>query len=209
MKTLRLILGVLVLLALIAYGGFSWLVSNRTTSGATSSAATPVALVNAPFDMVDQDGKVFHSDQLKGQWSLVFFGYTYCPDICPLTLQNLSQTLDTMGVDGKKFHIYFITVDPERDRPEDLKNYLNARGFPGGVTGLTGSPQQIAAAAKAFRASYEKVGEGKHYTMNHTSVIYVLNPDGAFVLPLMHDLEPAKNAKMLKNALAEDAKRIR
>jgi protein SCO1/2 len=201
MKNLKNILGITALLAVIGFAALNWYVRTHDKPTKTSAIDSRIAY-GGSFSLINQDGQRVDESILKGKWTLVFFGYTYCPDICPLTLQNLEASLKLVGPRGKDVQIIFVSVDPERDKPQDLKDYLSSRGFPQGVIGLTGSPEEIASIAKSYRVSYQKVGTGKDYTINHTAVIYLMNPDGAFVLPLSHDLSPEKNAALIKNAMA-------
>lgn len=167
----------------------------------TSSVVDPSVRIGGPFNLIDQDGKPRTEKLLEGKWTAVFFGFTYCPDICPLTLQTLEQARNQLGKDGEKLQFVFITVDPERDTPAALKSYLSSGGFPEGVIGLTGEPEQIDRAAKAYRASYSKVGEGRDYTMNHTSVVYLMNPQGEFAEPLAYGLSPKQTADVIRKAM--------
>lgn len=139
-----------------------------------------VADVGGPFALVDQTGRPVTEKVLKGQWSMVFFGFTYCPDICPGTLQNLMRVKDQLGSNGKDVRIVFISVDPGRDRPQAIRDWLEANGAPEGTLGLTGTPEQVAQAVKAYRAVAIKVGEGPDYTMDHSTVVYLMNPEGQF-----------------------------
>jgi len=138
---------------------------------------------------------------LDGKWSLVFFGFTYCPDYCPTTLGVLDATKQALGDRADDVQIIFITVDPARDTPQALKDYLSSDGFPEGVIGLTGTPEQVRAAADAYRAVYQKVGEGEAYTMNHSLTVYLMGPDGKFRSALGHDLGPERSAALIKQAM--------
>ncbi|MCQ3971501.1 SCO family protein, partial [Klebsiella pneumoniae] len=106
--------------------------------------------------LVNQDGRPVDQTMLNGKWSLVFFGFTYCPEFCPTTLAMLDATKRELGRDGEDLQIVFVSVDQERDTPAALKEYLASPGFPEGVIGLTGTPDQVAAVAKAYGAYYEK-----------------------------------------------------
>ena len=157
--------------------------------------------VGGPFELVDQTGRAVDESMLEGRWTAVFFGFTHCPDYCPTTLQALAATKAAMGERGEDLGIVFISIDPERDTPELLGDYLRTRSFPEGVVGLTGTPDQVAAAARAYRAHYERVGEGAGYTMNHTLTIYLMGPDGRFRRALTHDLAPDDAARVILNAM--------
>ncbi|MFP5295951.1 MAG: SCO family protein, partial [Alphaproteobacteria bacterium] len=165
-------------------------------------ASTGQPQLGGPFRLVDQDGRTVDQSLLEGKWSLVFFGFTYCPDYCPTTLTMLEATKRRLGDRADDLQIVFITVDPERDSPQALKDYLSSDGFPEGVIGLTGTPQQIADVARAYGAPYEKVGEGEGYTMNHGLTIYLMGPDGRFRAPLGHDLGPERAAGVIERVMA-------
>ena len=164
--------------------------------------STGEAKVGGPFQLVDQDGRPVDQSLLQGKWSVVFFGFTYCPDFCPGTLQMLEATKRELGPQAENLQIVFVTVDPARDTPQALKDYLSADGFPEGVIGLTGTPEQVKAAADAYRAYYQKVGEGEDYTMNHSLTIYLMGPDGKFRSALTHDLGPQRGAQVIRNVMA-------
>jgi len=158
--------------------------------------------LGGPFQLTDQNGRAVDQSLLQGKWSLVFFGFTYCPDYCPTTLTMLEATKRRLGARADDLQIVFITVDPERDTPQALNDYLSSDGFPEGVIGLTGTPEQIAAVARAYAAPYRKVGEGEGYTMNHGLTIYLMGPDGAFRAPLAHDLGPQRAAEVIERVMA-------
>ncbi len=185
---------------LIALAGYNWY---QTLHRATESTSTrdPSITIGGKFQLVDQDGKPVTEEALKGKWSAVFFGFTYCPDVCPVTLQSLARTQKLLGDKAKDLQIIFITVDPARDTPVNLKAYLASGGFPSGVIGLSGTPEQIDHVEKVYRVTATKVGEGDNYSFNHTSVVYLMNPKGAFELPLTSDLDPKQSAKLIKDAM--------
>ena len=158
--------------------------------------------VGGPFQLMNQDGQAVDQTLLNGKWTLVFFGFTYCPDYCPTTLGMLEATKAALGDRADDVQIVFISVDPERDTPQALKDYLSSDGFPEGVIGLTGTPEQVRTAADAYRAVYQKVGEGEAYTMNHSLTIYLMGPDGRFRSALGHDLGPANAARIIEQAMA-------
>jgi protein SCO1/2 len=158
--------------------------------------------VGGPFQLVNQDGETVDQTLLNGRWSLVFFGFTYCPDFCPTTLTALEATRQRLGDAADDLQIVFVSVDPERDTPQALKDYLSSDGFPPGVIGLTGSDTQVASAARAYRAYYEKVGEGDAYTMNHSLTVYLMGPDGQFRSALAHDLGPERSAELIRRVMA-------
>lgn len=171
-----------------------------STSGEIASTGQP--LVGGDFQLVDQDGRAVDQTLLDGKWSLVFFGFTYCPEFCPTTLAELAAVQQRLGDKADDLQIVFISVDPERDTPQALKDYLSSDGFPRGTIGLTGSPEQIAQAAKAYRAYYEKVGEGDAYTMNHSLTVYLMGPDGRFRTAVAYGLGPDKSTRIIADAMA-------
>jgi protein SCO1/2 len=156
--------------------------------------------VGGPFVLADQDGRQVTEDILKDRWSLVFFGFTYCPDYCPTTLAMIDATKRELGAQGEDLQVIFVSVDPERDTPRALKNYLSSEGFPPGVIGLTGTPDQIASVARAYGAYFEKVGEGEGYTMNHSLAIWLMGPDGTSRISLNHQLGPELTAQLIRSA---------
>ncbi len=180
------------LITLVVVGG-------RQQSVAETGTGQPT--VGGPFTLSNQDGQVVDESILKDKWTLVFFGFTYCPDYCPTTLGVLNAVPERRGVKAKELQIVFVSFDPERDTPLLLKDYLSSDGFPTGVVGLTGTPEQIAQAAKEYRAFYQKVGEGETYTMNHSLTVYLMGPDGQFRSAVAHDLGPDKTAKLIENAM--------
>lgn len=173
-----------------------------TAAGTGVVASTGQPQVGGPFRLVDQDGRAVTEAMLDGKWSLVFFGFTYCPDFCPTTLTALEATKQQLGDRAKDVQIVFISVDPERDTPQALKDYLSTDGFPEGVIGLTGDAQAVKAAADAYRAYYQKVGEGEGYTMNHSLTVYLMGPDGKFRTAIAHDLGPERAAQVIERAMA-------
>lgn len=140
--------------------------------------AQPVAIGGA-FALTDENGQSVTDQTYRGKWLLVFFGFTHCPDVCPTALNDIALTLDQLGPLAAKIQPLFVTVDPERDTPDVMKDYTEA--FHSSIVGLTGSPEQIAEAAKAYRVYYKKVPQGDDdYTMDHSGITYIMTPDGKF-----------------------------
>ena len=177
-------------------------VKGREQSAQVAESGTGQPMVGGPFTLTNQDGQVVDQSILKDKWTLVFFGFTYCPDYCPTTLGVLNAVQERMGDKAKDLQIVFISIDPERDTPQLLKDYLSSDGFPKGVIGLTGTPEQTAQVAKEYRAFYQKVGQGEGYTMNHSLTVYLMGPDGKFRSAVAHDLGPDRTAKLIENAMA-------
>ena len=145
----------------------------------TAIGQRPLPLTEMEFSLTDQNGQSVGPDRLVGRPSLVFFGFTYCPDVCPTTLADISVWLDDLGSDAQRLNTILISVDPERDTINALADYLSY--FHPQMRGWTGSPEEIARAAKGFRATYEKVPTGGDgYTMNHTASVFLFRADGRF-----------------------------
>lgn len=163
------------MLGLVVFFGTIFLMTGR--DGASVSSA-----IGGPFSLTDQDGKMVTDADFKGKPLLVFFGYTHCPDVCPTTLFELSEVLRALGSDADKTQAVFISIDPERDTPAVLKDYLSS--FDPHLRGLTGSTSQIAAVEKTYRVYAKKVPTtGGDYTMDHTALVYLMDKQGRFVAP--------------------------
>jgi protein SCO1/2 len=147
----------------------------------SSPVAQQIAAIGGPFKLVNQNGQVVTDQDLKGHPFLVFFGFTHCPDVCPTTLFDVSEILRALGPDADRAHALFITVDPERDTPAVMKDYLSS--FDPHLSGLTGDPAEIAAVAKAYRVYFKKVPLDEGYTMDHTAIVYLMDKTGRFVSP--------------------------
>ena len=162
--------------------------------------APSVAAIGGPFRLVDQDGRTVTDSELKGEPTLVFFGFTHCPDVCPTTLMELSDVLDKLGADAARVHALFITVDPERDTPPELKDYLSS--FNPHLMGLTGDPAAVTAVAKSFRVYVKKVPlDNGDYTMDHTALVYLMDKNGRFVAPFNLKRRPEDAAADLRRYL--------
>jgi protein SCO1/2 len=177
-------------------------VSGRDRAASGQIASTGQPLVGGEFQLTNQDGQPVDQTMLDGKWSLVFFGFTYCPEFCPTTLAELAAVQQRLGDKAENLQIVFVSVDPERDTPQQMKDYLSSEGFPKGTIGLTGTPEQVAQAARAYRAYYEKVGEGEGYTMNHSLTVYLMGPDGEFRTAVAYGLGPDKSTKIIEDAMA-------
>ncbi len=140
--------------------------------------APQASAIGGPFDLVDQDGHPVSNETFKGKPTLVFFGYTHCPDVCPTTLFEMSEILRKMP-DGDKAQALFITVDPARDTAAAMKDYLSS--FDRRIAGLTGDQPAIDKVLKEYRVYAKKVGEGGDYTMDHSAVVYLMDKQMRFV----------------------------
>jgi protein SCO1 len=170
-------------------------------SGRWGPAVAPaIAAVGGPFHLEDQNGKPFGDADLKGRPFLVFFGFTHCPDVCPTTLFELSQVLKDLGKDADRTGALFITVDPQRDTPATLKDYLS--NFDPHLRGLTGDPATVAAVLKEYRVYAKKVPlKDGDYTMDHTAIVYLMDKDGHFVAPFNLKQAPEAAAAQLRKYL--------
>ncbi len=182
------------IIALAAYFMWQKPVTNTNTQNAGASGAvtqTGKAAIGGTFSLVDMEGKQVTQEALLGQYALVFFGFTNCPDICPTALQVITQTLDDAGTLAEgKLRPVFITVDPERDTPEVMKNYIS--NFHPSFVALTGTKEQTNAAAKAYKVYHQKgeVTEDMHYLMDHSGFIYLMSPKGEYLQHFTHEDTP-------------------
>jgi protein SCO1 len=166
------------------------------------TAQAAASAIGGPFTLVDQDGRPVDQRVLNGKWSIVFFGYTYCPDFCPTTLTTLGKAMDELGPQAKDAQVVFITVDPGRDTPAALKTYLSSRVFPKNIVGLTGTDAQIAQVAKSYKVFYQKEGAGPNYTMDHSTALYIMDPKGAFHGVIADGLTPQQDAQQISQAMS-------
>lgn len=134
--------------------------------------------IGGPFRLTSHEGKAFTDEDLKGKPFAVFFGFTHCPEVCPTTLYDLTQDLEALGKDADRMRVAFITVDPAQDTPELMKTYLGS--FDPRIVGLTGTEEEIAAVAKAYKVYYRKVPTESGYTMDHTATILLMDSRGEF-----------------------------
>jgi protein SCO1/2 len=167
-------LGFLALLVTLAIGW--WQVDGRYLSADREGQSRP-SITEMDFSLVDHEGTEVGADTLVGRPALVFFGFTYCPDVCPTTLSDISVWLDDLANESDGMNVVFITVDPERDTAKAMASYVS--NFHPAIRGWTGSPEQIAAAASDFGVSYQKIGiVGDEYTMDHTASVFMFSSNG-------------------------------
>lgn len=193
----------LIIIALVAVIGLGAGAALFWRAETPAGAASGQADVGGPFELVNQDGQPVDQSILEGRWSVVFFGFTYCPDICPSTLQAVAAAQEQLGPRAADLQTVFISVDPERDTPEQLKTYLSLEAFPDGVVGLTGSPEQIEQVAKSYYVYYRKSGEGPDYTIDHSTAAYLMDPQGRFNRVLAYGLSPDEMARLIRAAMQE------
>jgi protein SCO1/2 len=157
--------------------------------------------IGGPFTLTDQNGHRVSDKDFAGRFMLVYFGYTYCPDVCPTELNTMALALDKLGTRVRVVPV-FITIDPARDTPQALKAYLAS--FGPAFVGLTGTDDEIATVAKAYRVYYKKgEGEGDTYLMDHTSLLYLVGPDGKLAALFRTGASPDDIAAGIKNAFAK------
>lgn len=167
-------------------------------------------LPGGPFTLVDHTGRTVTDKDFRGSFLLVSFGYTHCPDVCPLTLSMISATLKALGKDARSVRPLFITVDPERDTPGVLASYV--RAFHPAIIGLTGTPQQIRSVTKAYNAFYAsvplktagKVHDPSHYSVDHSAFIYLMGPNGNFLEVFEFRTSPEKMAEKIREVLKKE-----
>ena len=189
---------VLAILAL-AFAAITGLAVRRGVLGVHTQSAA----IGGPFHLTDQTGKAADEAVLKHRWSAVFFGFTYCPEACPTTLLALGQTETLLGPAANDFQTVFISVDPGRDTPKVIANYLSNSSFPRRVVGLTGTPDQVAGAAHAYKVFYQKAGDGPGYQVNHSTITYLMSPTGDFVCVIPYGETPQKMAGQIEAAMKQ------
>jgi protein SCO1 len=164
------------------------------------SGATAPASIGGPFQLSDQAGRTVTEKNLQGRPTLIFFGFTHCPDVCPTSLFEMSEVLRAMGTDADKVNAYFVSVDPERDTPAAMKDYLSS--FDPHLQGLTGPPDAVAKVISGYRVYAKKVPlKDGDYTMDHTALIYLMDRNGRFVAPFSLKRKPEEAALDLKRYL--------
>jgi len=167
--------------------------------GGLRTVAAPAA-IGGPLQLTDQAGQIVTEKSLQGRPTLIFFGFTHCPDVCPTSLFEISEVLRAMGEDANRVNAYFISVDPERDTDAAMKDYLSS--FDSHLKGLTGGPDAVAKVISGFRVYARKVPlKDGDYTMDHTALIYLMDRDGHFVSPFNLKRTPEEAAADLKRYL--------
>jgi cytochrome oxidase Cu insertion factor (SCO1/SenC/PrrC family) len=193
----QLVFAILALLAALFTAVAAYYLTIPNYSGTSSGTA----LVGGPFTLTDQTGRKVTEKDFLGKYLLVFFGYTYCPDICPTELQVMSAALDSLGPKADAIQPVFITVDPQRDTPEVLKQYIG--NFHPRLVGLTGTPEEIASVAKTYRVFFSRVDNSAPdtYLMDHSTIMYLMDPQGRFLKHFSYTTDAAALAKALGEAV--------
>lgn len=170
----------------IAAAGGIYLSLNPPAPQSVRSDASPMDMIGGPFTLTASDGKPFNSASLAGKPAAIFFGFTHCPDVCPTTLARLANLRRQLGQGDDGLSIVFISVDPERDRPGDLANYLTLFDTP--IVGLTGTPAQVDQVKRQFGVYSAKVEQpGGGYSVDHTATVFLMDRNGKFVATLAPD----------------------
>src|SRR5262245_59128275 len=196
MKAIRIVAWISVAMLVAGVGGVYLL---RPNLGALPGQLPLAAGIGGPFELTTHDGRRLSSAELKGTPFALFFGFTHCPDVCPTTMLELSNAIQALGPDADRMRFFFVSVDPERDTPEQLKLYLS--NFDSRITGLVGTPDEIAAVAKAYRAIYQKVPTKDGFTFNHTALVYLMGPDGRLAGTITYQENAEAQLKKLRRLL--------
>ena len=190
-STRTLLWGAVLALAFIASGLYGY--TTLTRSGSTGIGTGSYVLETA-------EGEVFSRDSLKGQPTMLFFGYTHCPDVCPTTMAELVGWYETLGEAAKDLRAYFVTVDPERDSADVIREYVSWTGH---VQGVTGSRAETDKAIAAWRVFAEKVpGRDGHYTMNHTASVFLVDATGNFAGTISYEEDATTAVAKIRKLLA-------
>lgn len=188
--------------AALAIGAGYVTVSQMQNSGGAAQVAS-VASIGGPFTLVRADGTTVTDKDFAGKPLAIFFGFTFCPDVCPTTLSDLQGWIEQLGPDADKMNYAFVSVDPERDTPQVIGDYVAA--FDPRITPLTGSREQIDAVIKAYRVYAKKVPlDGGGYTMDHSAMIYLMDGSNRFVGTIAYEEDPATALQKLKNLIARN-----
>jgi cytochrome oxidase Cu insertion factor (SCO1/SenC/PrrC family) len=196
---IQLVFAILALLAALFTAVAAYYLTVPNQSGISSGTA----LVGGPFTLTDQTGRKVTDKDFLGKYMLVFFGYTYCPDICPTELQVMSAALDSLGPKADVIQPVFITIDPQRDTPEVLKQYVG--NFHPRLMGLTGTPEDIASVAKTYRVFFNRVENSASdtYLMDHSTIMYLMDPQGRFLKHFSYTTDAATLANGLAEAISD------
>lgn len=196
MKRVRIAAWISIAVLVLAAGAAYLL---RPNVGALPGRLPLAAGIGGPFELTTQEGRRLSSAELAGTPFALFFGFTHCPDVCPTTMLELSNAIKALGPDADRMRFFFVSVDPERDTPAQLKLYLS--NFDPRITGLVGTPEEIAAVAKAYRAIYEKVPTKDGFTYNHTALVYLMGRDGRLAGTINYQESADTQLKKLRRLL--------
>ena len=200
-------IGVLSVFALAASAGITWWINQGSTaSDGNAIGGFAGSSLGGPYTLTDHTGQAVDQDTFRGSYQLIYFGFTYCPDVCPTELWRVAQVMDALGESAERVQPILITVDPERDTPDALAQYVEL--FHPRMVGLTGTAEQIADVAAAYRVYYARApldGESGDYLMDHSSFTYGLGPDGD-VIRVFTPAQPIEEiAEFLQSHMAGSA----
>lgn len=186
--------------------GYDWPREHAQSRPSCGGAIADGASVGGPFELVNQDGETVRDTDLRGKYMLIYFGFTYCPDTCPVALETMSAALDKMDPDiVAQIQPMFISVDPDRDTPQAVKDYIGY--FHKYFIGLTGTPAQVKQAADAYGVYYAKApaapgDDPQSYLINHVSIIYFMGKDGRYLTHFTHNESPEKISSALQSCVS-------
>ncbi|KND19923.1 MAG: SCO family protein [Pannonibacter phragmitetus] len=183
--------------------GAGYVTVSQMQNGSGGAQVASVASIGGPFTLVRGDGTTVTDKDFAGKPLAIFFGFTFCPDVCPTTLSDLQGWIEQLGPDADKMNYAFVSVDPERDTPQVIGDYVAA--FDPRITPLTGSREQIDEVIKAYRVYAKKVPlDGGGYTMDHSAMIYLMDGSNRFVGTIAYEEDPATALQKLKNLIARN-----
>ncbi|MDP6262633.1 MAG: SCO family protein [Rhodospirillales bacterium] len=183
-------------IVLIVVGAWTW---NPVQSAEETPGVSSHISIGGAFTLIDHNGKTVTDANFRGRYMLVYFGYTFCPDVCPTALQTITDAMDLLGAKADKVQPVFISVDPERDTPKVLKSFME--NFHPRMIGLTGSSEQVAAVAKIYRLYYAKASDEDDYLIDHQAFIYLMGPDGKIITYFPHGIAPDAIATKVRKHL--------
>jgi len=203
LPVIGVMLAALAVIAVASWVAWSWIAGGDRPAGAPGAGLRTEADIGGPFTLTDHHGKPVTDKTYRGQYLMIYFGYGYCPDVCPTELANMANAMDLLGGKAAQVTPLFITVDPERDTAQFLADYVVA--FHPRLVGLTGTPAQIAMVAKEYKVYYAKSRKsaGADYLMDHTSFVYLMGPDGNFLTMFRGQTNPKAIAETVERFMAE------
>jgi protein SCO1 len=191
------------LVALAGVAGFAavFLCIALMATGRPSGEAAGIAAIGGPFELVDDNGRPVSDKQLAGKPFAMYFGYTFCPEVCPTTLLDLSRWIKDLASYADKLNFVFVSIDPERDTPALLHAYLSS--FDPHIRGFTGTSEQVAKIAREYRVYYKKIPtDNGSYVMDHSSIMYLMGPDGKMVSAIAYQEDDTSALKKLRGLIA-------
>ncbi|HEV7291898.1 MAG TPA: SCO family protein [Devosia sp.] len=202
LHTIRTWLWIAVIALAVTVGAAALLLRQQGTTAVASTSTGPSTFGKGSYELVDHRGAPVDETMFIGQPSVLFFGFTHCPEVCPTTMAEMASWFETLGPEAQDLRAYFVTVDPERDTPEIVGEYASWAGEQ--MTGVTGTPEEIAKIAKAWGVYYEKVPlEGDDYTMDHTASVYLIDAEGEFQGTVAYREDKDTALGKLRNLLAK------